>query len=928
MLSILALLSTFLLMPLVAQAQKYTVTIEPVEHATITAEYFDSLSKSFVKVKSGDQVPRMAGLNIMATPEAGFMVTHYVINGEERESNGGSIRQYVEDNLTISARVAPATLHTVTITQPEHGTLKVKDGATEVNSGDQKYFGTRLSLELTPDTGYENEYWIVNGKKFLASTKASAKNKATLTVRGDVTVTSQLKVAGTKTMVPVTIVKPEYATVKAYKGRSTYAPELAAGEQLEAGSEILVVVTPDANHSVDYWLFNDQRVEKAYRRPNQQTFKIIEASTITPVLKEAGYKITYEQPAKGGTLSVTGGYPATDVPSGSRVKEGESLRISATVENGYQFKHFLINGKVKTVSNPKSPYTYEHANSDMTIAAVIEPDAPKPTDAKITMVQPEHGTMAASYYDKEDLETYDVMDGGRVNLGVDVTFVVTPKDGYEMDSWKVNDKTKTLESADPNKLTLKVTGDLKVEPVLKAKAAPKPTEGKITIVQPKEEEGTMSVFTFDGTGDLAFIKDGQSVKIGTELTFKVKPMDGYEMDSWKVNDETKTLESADPNKLTLKVTGNLKVEPVLKKKAPVNPKKGTLTIKREGTGGNVEGKYLTPDGMKFSIWEGTKQIPLGSTVTLTAKITTEGFEVTYTNNDKPVPAEALSADGMVYTFTFNGDATVVATFAQKQVTGEFTVKCVADPEEGGKVSASTATGSITNETKVAANTYITVTATPNDNFEIDQWFLGDKEIKDKKGQASYTFALTEDVTVKVTFKSTLPPAEYAVTVEPVLPSAEAGTVHLFQKDGIPFESGKSVVEGTEMYVEVTPAAKYELETLQVGETKIPAGDEKLVNIAGGGLKYTFTVTAATKVQATFKLSNAVEQLVQSDVAVYVTNAGTRLEIAGAAEGAEVRLYDYTGQLLIASTEHALDISALPAGSYIVFVGNYTTRIVK
>ena len=438
----------------------------------------------------------------------------------------------------------------------------------------------------------------------------------------------------------------------------------------------------------------------------------------------------------------------------------------------------------------------------------------------------------------------------------------------------------------------------------------------------------MSVFTFDGTGDLAFIKDGQSVKIGTELTFKVKPKDGYEMDSWKVNDETKTLESADPNKLTLKVTGNLKVEPVLKKKAPVNPKKGTLTIKREGTGGNVEGKYLTPDGMKFSIWEGTKQIPLGSTVTLTAKITTEGFEVTYTNNDKPVPAEALSADGMVYTFTFNGDATVVATFAQKQVTGEFTVKCVADPEEGGKVSASTATGSITNETKVAANTYITVTATPNDNFEIDQWFLGDKEIKDKKGQASYTFALTEDVTVKVTFKSTLPPAEYAVTVEPVLPSAEAGTVHLFQKDGIPFESGKSVVEGTEMYVEVKPADKYELETLQVGETKIPAGDEKLVNIAGGGLKYTFTVTAATKVQATFKLSNAVEQLVQSDVAVYVTNAGTRLEIAGAAEGAEVRLYDYTGQLLIASTEHALDISALPAGSYIVFVGNYTTRIVK
>ena len=136
MLSILALLGTFLLLPLAAQAQKYTVTFNQVEHATITAYYFDSLSKSFVDVKSGDQVPRMAGLTIMATPEQGYMVTHYIINGEERESNGGGVRLSVSEDLTISARVAPATLHTVTITQPEHGTLKVTDGGKEVTSGD------------------------------------------------------------------------------------------------------------------------------------------------------------------------------------------------------------------------------------------------------------------------------------------------------------------------------------------------------------------------------------------------------------------------------------------------------------------------------------------------------------------------------------------------------------------------------------------------------------------------------------------------------------------------------------------------------------------------------------------------------------------------------------------------------------------------
>ncbi len=1195
MLSILALLGTFLLLPLMAQAQKYTVTFNQVEHATITAYYFDSLSGSFVDVKSGDQVPRMAGLTIMATPEQGYMVTHYIINGEERESNGGGVRLSVSEDLTISARVAPATLHTVTITQPEHGTLKVTDGGKEVTSGEQKYFGTRLSVELTPETGYEIEYWIVNGKKNMPSTKAGAANKATLNVRGDVTVTAQLKVAGTKTMVSVTLVKPEHATVKAYKGKyASSSPELAAGEQVEAGSEILVVATPEAGYGVDYWLFNGQRVEKATYRPNQQTFKITETSTIEPVLKEAGYKITYEQPAEGGTLSVKAGYGSTaqTVPSGSRVEERASLTIEATVEAGYQFKHFLINGKVKTVTYPTRPYLYETATEDMTIAAVIEKVKP----CIVTITQPEHGTLTVknssssavikngeevpmnsrlaieakvdpayefkhflingvetphTYY-SDFFKTYScnytatgpvtiavvavekpstvitidpfehgelvvkygmypnsvevksgdavpqgvkisvdaifddgygldhflvngvskpsddaesdyilltvgdtplklsavakkthglivmvqpdatqgvmtahytddaekaVTDGMSVEKGVKVTFVVTPKEGYEMASWKVNDETKELESADPNQLTLPIEGDIKVEPVLKAKAAPQPTMYTVTLVsipaseghffayygedettiesgaslpegtkvsffvtpaegyeldywevdekksddmsipliitlskdvkvrpvmkakaapqptmytvqmiQPKESQGSMTAhYTDDAT---QAVTDGMSVEKGVKVTFVVTPKEGYEMASWKVNDETKELESADPNQLTLLVNDNTKVEPVLKAKAPVNPTEATLTIKREGTGATISGKYVTPDEMNFSIWEGnTKQVPLGSKVTLTADLTA-GFEVTYMNNGNPAPAEALSEEGKVYTFIVQGDVTVVAKVTEKQVTGEFTVTCIADPEEGGKVSASTAEGPVTNGAKVAAGEFITIKATPEENFEVDQWFVNDKELKHKKGYSSFTFLLAEDVKIRVTFKSTLPPPEYAVTVEPILPSAEAGKVQLFQKNGTPFESGKSVVTGTEMYVEVTPADKYELEMLQVGETKLPAGDEKLVNIAGGGVKYTFTVTAATKVQATFKLSNSIEQLAQSGVAVFVTNGGTRLEIAGAAEGTEVRLYDYTGQLLLASTEQALDISALPAGSYIVLVGDYTTRIVK
>ncbi|WP_296950976.1 T9SS type A sorting domain-containing protein, partial [Porphyromonas sp.] len=675
--------------------------------------------------------------------------------------------------------------------------------------------------------------------------------------------------------------------------------------------------------------------------------------------------------------------------------------------------HVLVNGVSKPSDDAEDDYILlTVGDTPLKLSAVA-----KKTHGLIVMVQPDatQGVMTAHYTD--DGQQKDLQDSTWVALETPVTFVVTPQEGYEMASWKVNDETKELESADPNQLTLPVEGDIKVEPVLKekanpqptmytvtlvsipaseghffayygedettiqsgaslpegtkvsffvtpaegyeldywevdekksddmsiplvitlskdvkvrpvmkAKAAPQPTMYTVQMIQPKESQGTMTAhYTDDAT---QAVTDGMSVEKGVKVTFVVTPKEGYEMESWKVNDETKELESADPNQLTLLVNDNTKVEPVLKAKAPVNPTEATLTIKREGTGATISGKYVTPDEMNFSIWEGnTKQVPLGSKVTLTAALT-EGFEVTYMNNGNPAPAEALSEEGKVYTFIVQGDVTVVAKVTEKQVTGEFTVTCIADPEEGGKVSASTAEGPITNGAKVAAGEFITIKATPEENFEVDQWFLNNRELKNKKGYSSFTFLLAEDVTIRVTFKSTLPPPEYAVTVEPTLPSAEAGNVQLFQKNGTPFESGKSVVTGTEMYVEVTPADKYELEMLQVGETKLPAGDEKLVNIAGGGVKYTFTVTAATKVQATFKLSNSIELLAQSGVAVFVTNGGTRLEIAGAAEGTEVRLYDYTGQLLLASTEQTLDISALPAGSYIVLVGDYTTRIVK
>ncbi|MDD6927716.1 MAG: T9SS C-terminal target domain-containing protein [Bacteroidales bacterium] len=1117
------------------------------------------------------------------------MVTHYIINGKERESDGTSLRESVKENLTISARVEQVRPCTVTITQPEHGTLKVTSAGNEIQSGNQINSGATLALELTPETGYEIEYWIINGKKSLPNENADYRYKNFVPLQDDITLSAQLKVEGTKTMVPVTIVNPEFATIKAYKGTSSSAPELQPGEKLEVGSDLTVVITPsDDVHALDHWLVNDEPIEKdSGYFADQKRLKVVEATTISAVLKESGYTITYEQP-EHGTLKVTTGYPDKDVPSGSRVKEGAWISIRATVETGYQFKHFLINGEVKVPSSLAYPYLYEQATSDMTIEAVIE----KPQPCIVTLTPFEHGTLSVKYgsyinptivasgdevpsgtkltitvaVDPKYEFKHFLIDGkeeiGRINykgeneleytLTKSVTIsVVTEEramtvvtidpfehgelsvsygpydkkvtvhtgdavpqgikldvyawfdDGYALDHFLVNGETKPADD-------LEYIGVTVGETPLTLSAVAKRSRGQIVMIQPKEGQGTLTAYYFDN-GEQKDLRDGIWVALETSVTFHVEPAEGYEMDYWLVNDVRTELEAGSlVNNKTLIVNGDLKVEPVLKataapietvrlsvqeegvggfamvryqtpgstiwekpakganptldlpigtkvkvmatiaihgstvafthngapvatdqltdegltyaftleeaadikviftegvisfqvfydcdehatitgtadgkpftsgdKLAPgthveliVTPEAGyevkcwqdadykpiagtegkttyTFTVEglasynaaiqkkttafvkvsSEGSGGHLETKYVEPNGTgnPLSIF-GEKRIPLGSVVTVKAKITMPGnYQVTYTNNGKPVSAEALSEDGLVYTFTANEDADVHAVFSEAPAPQEdYTITFEAG--EGGTVTATVDTDPIESGAKIAAGTKIKILATPDENYEIDEWLIDGTPIANT-GLNFYYLSLSKDTNVKVTFRSTKP-VEYVVTVDPVLPSAEAGTVQLFKKNGDAVESGKSVVTGTEMYVEVKPADKYELETLQVNDKTIKVGDENLVNLSDGGYKYVFTVTGVTTIQATFKQGGAVEQLSANPIVAYVTNGGTRLEIVGATEGVDIRLYDYTGQLLLSSTEHALDISALPTGSYIVLVGNYTTRIVK
>ena len=698
-----------------------------------------------------------------------------------------------------------------------------------------------------------------------------------------------------------------------------------------------------------------------------------------------------------------------DSPRRFFLDDKETFVFKAQPSEGYKLDAWYLNGELV---QGESELTYKVVQPRTSIDVEVE-FIQEVSEGKITMIQPKEGqgTLAAFYYNETGDKT-TLTDGMFVPKNTYVTFEVTPAEGYEMDYWLVNDTREELNEA-MNTKGITIEGDLKVEPVLKSTAAPVEkvrlsvqeegvggfamvkyqTPGSTTWERPAEgtnptldlpigtkvrveatisiggatvafthngnpvaadqltDEGLTYEFTLEAAADIKVIftegvigfqifydcdkhatitgtADGQpftsgdKLPLGARVELTVTPEDGYEVKDW-VDADFVLIEGTEyQNPYTFTVEGSVSLFAEVQKKTTA-----LVKISYEGTGGYLETTYLEPNGSgnPLKIF-GDKRIPLGSVVTVKAKFFMTGdYLVAYTNNGNPVPAEALTEDGFVYTFTANEDADVHAVFSEKPAPAvDYTITFEAG--EGGTVTATVDMEPIESGAKIAAGTKIKILATPDEDYEIDEWLV-DGEPVANTGLNFYYLSLSKDTDVKVTFRSTKP-VEYVVTVDPVLPSAEAGTVQLFKKNGDAVESGTSVVTGTEMYVEVKPADKYELETLQVNNKTLKVGDENLVNLSDGGYKYLFTVTEATTIKATFKLGGAVEQLTASQIVAYVTNGGTRLEITGAAEGAEVRLYDYTGQLLLSSTEYALDISALPAGSYIVLVGNYTTRIVK
>ena len=207
--------------------------------------------------------------------------------------------------------------------------------------------------------------------------------------------------------------------------------------------------------------------------------------------------------------------------------------------------------------------------------------------------------------------------------------------------------------------------------------------------------------------------------------------------------------------------------------------------------------WAEPENGTLTVTADTGTLQSGATVEAGTSITVtatpdEGYEL-----------ETLTVGSKTFTsgesYVVEANTEIVATFAEIPPT-MYTVSW-AEPENG-TLTVTTDTGTLQSGALVEAGTSITVTATPDEGYELETLTVGGKTFT--SGESYVVEANTEIV---ATFAE-VPPTMYTVSW-----TADNCDITVETAEGTTVENGGEVAEGTELTITATAADGYELESL-------------------------------------------------------------------------------------------------------------------
>ena len=879
-----------LLFPALASAQeepvkKGEVTITQVEHCVITVKQVDPETWAKEPIESGAEVSYGMELAIEATPDDGYRIESFIVNGAETKPQPNNTlypRPVVNGDVAITAKVAKIKMVPITIVQPEHGKIVISRNVNgkkkAINSGDQAGVGEKLIVEVYADDGYEIDHWLINSE----SKSINSFNPTTLfyTVADATTISAVMKKACALTLA----VDPDEGGVLTARKEDKWGSKLKLST-ISANTKVYLKLDPEPDYSIKHWVVDgvEQAADSDPEKQNILEFTITKDMSVTAVLnkpapREGDYLITMVREGEGKLRATD----SDDKPvrTGDKVAKDLKITFKATPTDGYEVDKWFVNEKENTDNAGKE--TLELTITEATSVKVV---FKKIIKHFITFSAGENGTLDAFRKDKE-YDRNSISSGVQLREGTELTFIALSKEGFLVDKWLIDGKESTELGSDAE-VTLTLDANKEVKVLFKA------AEGKThKVTFSAGVAGTMT-----GKVDGSKITSGSQVEEGKEITFTVEAKAGYVVDKWTVNSEMKAPTNQRKELKVTMGTEDINVDVTFRTTAYV--------IFVAGENGTISAKVG-----KTEVITSPAVVDCGKKVKFTAT-PNEGYMVEgWYKNGSDVADPALGTkteikeeilDDIIYIVKFKKYYTVTYE-AGENGTLAATVKV-------GEESKALATGD-----KVLSGTFVTFTATPAEGYEVDQWKLNDEVVEDHANALEYRPEITADTKVTVSFKKKV--KEFTITVNAVEP-AEGGTITVTDDKGNEVKTGAKVAQGTMLTITAEAKDKYEFKNFTINKKEIGTDAEGVTKVTDKK-KYTYKleVKENNEISATFsKTTSADDILAQTKEFAVVDGSiycpGARM----------IALYTMNGALVRTIEAEVMEVRDLAAGNYLVIATN-------
>lgn len=313
------------------------VTITQADHGSISAD------KSTAKI--GENV------TFTVAPEANYVVSSFKVNDADvaLDGNNQAVVVMVAGGLNVTASFELGS-GTVTIGTIEHGAVTADKMTAKI--------GEDVTFKITSDTGYDVNFFKVNGSDVRYETKEDPTTGKTYgeakvkMVSGGLTVTAEFKLA----VYTIEWDTPAHGTiaVEGDKKSATY------------GEEVKFIFTPETGYEIKYLTINEEQVQWA------------SDNTYTTIMGEYGLFVTVQFGLENETITVNAGEHGT-IEHKNKADDtqdylyGDTAVVTVTPNEGFMIETITVDGKaIQVPEDKKGGYSFEQlVEKDLNISATF-----------------------------------------------------------------------------------------------------------------------------------------------------------------------------------------------------------------------------------------------------------------------------------------------------------------------------------------------------------------------------------------------------------------------------------------------------------------------------------------------------------------------------------------------------------------------------